>query len=229
MATSPPSSGPVEGKTSLRPPIGEEIYGELLSRILSSQIEPGGRITIDALSRELGISQTPIREALHRLHADGVVVRTHLAGYRVAPLITHEQFEALVEIRLLLEPAAARHAAERMDAQELVDLRAVAASMRPAMLERLDRGYAVFSQRDAEFHDAVSRGGRNMYIRDSLARLHSHVHLFRLSETIELTSRAIGEHAAIVDAIARRDPDGAAYAMRDHIEQSATRFRAAFR
>ncbi|GAA1996802.1 GntR family transcriptional regulator [Microbacterium ulmi] len=223
------SGAAADGAATVRPPIGEEIYGELLSRILSSQIEPGGRITIDVLSRELGISQTPIREALHRLHADGVVVRTHLAGYRVAPRITEDQFESLVEIRLLLEPAAARHAAERMPTGELAELRDAAAAMRPEMLARVDRGYAVFSQRDADFHDAVARGGGNGYIRDSLSRLHSHIHLFRLSETLELTSRAIGEHTDIVDAIARRDPDGAAYAMRHHIEQSATRFRAAFR
>src|SRR3712207_7702399 len=59
---------------------------------------------------ELGVSQTPIREALHRLAADGVVVRIHMAGYRVAPKITREQFEDLVEVRLLLEPVAARRA-----------------------------------------------------------------------------------------------------------------------
>jgi len=220
--------GTVPRAESGRTPIGEEVYGELLSRILSSQIAPDGRITIDALSREMGISQTPIREALHRLDADGVVVRTHLAGYRVAPRMTKEQFENLVEVRQLLEPAAARHAAERMTLDQLTQLREIGNSMRPEMLRQTDRDYAAFSQLDARFHDTIAEGGGNAFIRDALARLHSHVHLFRLSENLELTARAIGEHGAIADAIGRRDPDAAAFAMRHHIDQSAQRFRIAF-
>ncbi len=214
---------------STQTPIGGEVYEELLSRILASQIGPGGRITIDAIARDLGVSQTPIREALHRLDADGVVVRTHMAGYRVAPKITREQFENLVEVRLLLEPAAARRAAERMTDDELGELRSVADSMTPSMIaDSGDRGYALFSQRDASLHDAIAEGGRNTFIRDSLARLHTHVHLFRLSDHANITERAIKEHSEIIAAIGRRDPDAAAYAMRHHVEASAERFRTAF-
>ena len=75
-----------------RAPIGESVYQELLARVLSSELGPDDRITIDALARELGVSQTPIREALHRLSADGIVVRNHLSGYRVAPKMTREKF-----------------------------------------------------------------------------------------------------------------------------------------
>lgn len=212
-----------------RLPIGDEAYEELLSRILSSQLGPGGRITIDAVARDLGVSQTPIREALHRLDADGLVVRTHLAGYRVAPKMTRERFEDLVEIRLLLEPAAARRAAERASADDLHELRALAEGMTPQMLGGdADRGYAVFSKRDADLHDAIADRGRNEFIRDSLARLHTHVHLFRLSNHATITANAIAEHEEILAAIGRREPDGAAYAMRSHVEASAERFRRAF-
>lgn len=210
-------------------PIGNEVYEELLARIFSSEIGPGERITIDAIARELDVSQTPIREALHRLDADGVVVRIHLAGYRVAPKMTRQQFEDLVEIRLLLEPAAARRAAERASSDDLHELRAIAESMTPEMMtESGNRGYAHFSQRDAEFHDAIANHGGNAFIRDSLSRLHTHVHLFRLSNQARITSEAIAEHAEILAAIGRREPDGAAYTMRSHIEASARRFRDAF-
>lgn len=212
-----------------RTPIGEEVYDVLLSRILSAEMKPEGRITIDAIARELGVSQTPIREALHRLDADGVVVRTHLAGYRVAPMMTSELFEDLVELRLLLEPAATRRAAERATDGDLAELRALADSMRPEVLSGSgNRGYALFSQRDAEFHDRIAQCGRNTFIRESLSRLHTHVHLFRLSNQASVTTEAIEEHAEIVAAIGRRDPDAAAYAMRSHIEASARRFGAAF-
>ncbi len=212
-----------------RTPIGEEVYDVLLSRILSAEMEPEGRITIDAIARELGVSQTPIREALHRLDAEGLVVRTHLAGYRVAPKMTREMFEDLVELRLLLEPAATRRAAERADEDDVAALRRLADSMRPEeLVDSGDRGYALFSRRDAELHDRIAACGRNSFIRDSLSRLHTHVHLFRLSNQANITAEALDEHAAIVAAIGRRDPDGAAYAMRSHIEASARRFGAAF-
>ena len=65
-------------------------------------------MTIDALARELRVSQTPIRDALNRMEADGLVVRVPHAGYRIPPQITRARFEDMLEIRLLLEPAAAR-------------------------------------------------------------------------------------------------------------------------
>ena len=109
--------------------LADDVHQQLLGRLLSHRLQPGQRLTVDALARELGVSQTPIREALHRLEVGGVVVRTHLAGYRVAPQLDRRQFEDLVEVRLLLEPAAARHAAERMASGDIERLAALAASM----------------------------------------------------------------------------------------------------
>ncbi|MGK3952410.1 GntR family transcriptional regulator [Microbacterium sp. I2] len=223
------SASPRDG--AARSPLGTEIYGSLLSRILTSDLGPGDRLTIDALARELGVSQTPVREALHRLDAEGIVVRNHLAGYRVAPKMTRDQFEQMVEVRLLLEPAAARRAAERMSPEDIALLSTLEADMRELHEQRGSDGltsYARFSQIDAQLHDAIALGSSNLYIRDSLARLHPHVHLFRLSSTSSITAEAIEEHQQIIDAIGAREPDAAAYAMRRHVEESARRFRAGF-
>ena len=86
---------------------------------MSLRIVPDSRVTIDALARELGVSQTPIRDALNRMEADGLVVRVHHAGYRIPPQITRDRFEDMFEIRLLLEPAAARRAAERASTEQV--------------------------------------------------------------------------------------------------------------
>lgn len=211
--------------------MGAEIYAAILARILVSELGPGDRLTIDAMAREFGVSQTPVREALHRLDAEGIVVRHHLSGYRVRPKITREQFEDMVEVRLLLEPAASRRAAELMTPQELDTLKEIADEMRRLNDDRgsaIVPSYARFSQLDAQFHDGIAAGGRNSYIRDSLARLHPHVHLFRLSNAAQITAEAIDEHQEILDGIAARNPDAAAYAMRQHIDASARRFRRAF-
>lgn len=215
--------------TTRRTPVGDEIYENLLSRVLSSDWGPNERIAIDPLCRELGVSQTPIREALHRLSADGVVVRTHLAGYRVAPKISREQFEDLVEVRLLLEPVAARRAAERIEpegVERLHDLAAEMAALFPQPTSSL--AYASFSRLDTQFHDQIALAGGNSYIRESLGRLHTHVHMFRLSSHPHITELAVDEHRAVLEAIRLRDPEAAAYQMRRHIEASADRFRQSF-
>ena len=213
-----------------RTPLGTEIYGAILSRVLTSDLDPGDRLTIDTLAREFGVSQTPIREALHRLDAEGIVVRNHLAGYRVAPKIDRSQFEDMVEIRLLLEPAAARRAAERMTPDEVAELNTLQDEMKSLHEQRGSdvASYARFSEIDAQLHDRIASGSRNGYIRDSLARLHPHVHLFRLRSTSAITEEALDEHRQVLEAVSARNPDAAAYAMRLHIENSARRFGASF-
>ncbi|MFD1713461.1 GntR family transcriptional regulator [Amnibacterium flavum] len=210
-----------------RAPIGESVYEELLGRVLSSELGPDDRITIDALARELRVSQTPIREALHRLSADGIVVRNHLSGYRVAPKMTRAQFEDLIVIRQLLEPAAARRAAEEITPEQLASLDQLEQQMASVLGDR-GRSYAEFSRLDAEFHDQIAVAGVNTFIREALSRLHTHAHLFRLSNHALITSLAVDEHARILTAIRLRDPGDAAFAMRQHIDASAVRFRKSF-
>ncbi|WP_231134000.1 GntR family transcriptional regulator [Motilibacter deserti] len=222
----PPRPGPASG--SGRPRLADEVYDFLLSQLMTLRIEPGARVTIDALARELGVSQTPIRDALNRLAADGLVVRVHLAGYRVAPQISREQFEDLVEIRLLLEPSAARRAAERMTPQQADELRSLLAEMAQPQEGDQHLAYGIFGRRDAAFHDLIALGGGNRVVRETLSRLHTHVHLFRLLYDAKVTNEAMDEHAEILDAIVARDADAAAYAMRRHILRSGERFRPIF-
>ncbi|MDO8361162.1 MAG: GntR family transcriptional regulator, partial [Devosia sp.] len=92
------------------------VYETIFSRLMALKIAPGSKITVDNLARELRVSHTPIREALGRLEGEGLVVQTHLIGYRAAPQIERRQFEELYELRLLLEPDAAQRATTRLDA-----------------------------------------------------------------------------------------------------------------
>lgn len=212
-----------------RSPVSDWVYEELLSRVLSSEIEAGSRITIDAMGRELGVSQTPIREALQRMTVEGVVVHHHLSGYRVAPKVTREQFEHLVELRLALEPMAARHATDLMAVDKFDELDQLNTEMEAVLAEAdPDRSYAAFSRLDAQLHDLIALGSGNPYVRDALSRLHTHTQLFRLANYAQITTRAVEEHAEILSALRRRDPGEAALAMRHHIKLSAERFRTSF-
>lgn len=214
----------------LRPSgLASDVYEVILGQLMSLKIAPGARITVDALVRELNVSHTPIREALGRLEADGLVVKTHLIGYSAAPQLTRRQFDELYELRLLLEPHAARRAATEMDKTALATLSGVAETMSRRSGTSDDRArYNQFARQDADFHDRIIIGSGNELIRESLARLHIHFHIFRLLFHARVTEEALEEHARIMQALLQGDGEGAAQAMQRHIERSRDRLLPAF-
>ncbi|HEV7276818.1 MAG TPA: GntR family transcriptional regulator [Devosiaceae bacterium] len=203
--------------------LGDEVYNAIYAQLMSLKIPPGGRLSVDSLVRELGVSQTPIREALSRLEAQGLVVKTHLVGYSAAAQMDASRFEQLYQLRSLLEPFAAGQAAVNMSEEALAALTGHAAAMSPDGGDP-DIAYSRFAQWDSEFHNMVASGSGNELIQETLARLHIHVHLFRLVYHARAAAAAIEEHAEIIDAISRRDPTGAEAAMTAHIQRSKERF-----
>lgn len=220
------TSGTLPGRSRGR--LADEVYDALLGQMMSLRIEPGSRVTIDVLARELGVSQTPIRDALNRMESEGLVVRVPHAGYRIPPQITRHRFEDMLELRLLLEPAAARRSAERASPAQVAGMRRMLEDMAELEGGKGPTAYGAFGLRDAAFHDLVASSAENQVIREALARLHTHVHLFRLHRDAQVTHLAMAEHEEVVAAIAARDPDAAAYAMRRHILLSGERFRRLF-
>jgi DNA-binding GntR family transcriptional regulator len=213
------------GRGKLRRPSGlvEDAYARIREDIMSLKVPPNTRISVDSLSRELGVSQTPIREALSMLEAHGLVTKQRFIGYCTAPTLNRKQFEELFEIRLLVEPYAARRAAEQMSDKALIELSALALQMNPTEANRSRALYDHFADQDAEFHELIARGSGNQLIAESLARLHIHLHIFRLRFHGEVTKEAYTEHSLVTRALQKRDPDDAERAMRKHIEKSYER------
>ncbi|MDP2781945.1 MULTISPECIES: GntR family transcriptional regulator [Devosia] len=206
--------------------LGDEVYSAIFARIMSLEIAPGTRISVDAVARQLGVSQTPVREALTRLEAEGLVIKTHLVGYSAAPQLSPAQLAELYELRLLLEPFVARQCAERMPAADIDHLASLCAEMEGLSLREGLDAYAQFAQIDMAFHDQLAACAGNRLVVDALARLHIHVHLFRLVFNARVVGAAIAEHQAILNALRARDGDAAEAAMRSHVEQSRLRFSA---
>lgn len=192
----------------------------LRADILSLRIPPDTRISIDNLARELEVSQTPIREALRQLEAMGLVTKRHYVGYCSAPQLTRKQFDELFEMRLQLEPYAARCAATRMDEVALARLRDLADKMNPELSRPT---YHRFAEQDGQLHDLIAEGSGNGIIKETLARLHLHFHIFRLRYHSNVTTEAIAEHEALIAALMARDGEAAEAAMRQHIERSYSR------
>lgn len=209
--------------------VSNGIYDVIYERLMSLEIAPGARIPIDALARELGISQTPVREALTRLEREGLVRKLHLVGYSAAPQLTRKQFDDLYDFRLLVEPEGARLAARNMTPEALDAFVASARDMGEGGPpgDRTSR-YSRFARADGQFHDAILRLGGNEVIRHALADRHVHLHIFRLMFHARVTEEALGEHEAILAAFRAGDPEAAADAMRTHVERSRDRLLPAF-
>ena len=214
------------GSASVRIPrrqiLTEDTYNAIMSLLMSHRIEPGERINIDALSRMLGVSVTPVRETLARLESEALVTKQALIGYTATPLLTPEQLSDLYEVRLALEPLAARQAALRSSDDQLAEIAAAATGTRDSA-SGLDE-HRLVAMDDERFHRAISQAAGNDFLRHAQERLHSHLHLYRLYRNASVVQEAtLQEHESIIGAIRRRDPDAAEEAMRAHLEASRAR------
>src|ERR1700692_3159069 len=101
LESAPSSPWLGRGDAPRRSVLADEIYELLKSKLMDNVVEPGARLSIDGLSRDLRVSAPPIREALARLESDGLVTKKAHHGYTAAPLIDARSFDELFRMRLL--------------------------------------------------------------------------------------------------------------------------------
>ncbi|WP_328316110.1 GntR family transcriptional regulator [Streptomyces sp. NBC_00388] len=210
--------------TPQRQVLGDSVYEAVKAMVMDHEIRPGARVGIEALARTLQVSPTPVREALARLESDGLVTKRSLAGYRATELLTRQGLEELFEMRLLLEPTAAALAATHADDEQLDRIEALVEEMRdrPGSGERYSV-YREFAAGDQRFHDTIARAAGRPLLADAVSRLHSHLHIFRLSSIQGAAGPTLAEHDRILRAVLRRSPERAAEAMTDHLRRSIER------
>ncbi|GAA5154311.1 GntR family transcriptional regulator [Amycolatopsis dongchuanensis] len=207
--------------------LADTVYEAVKAMVMDHEIKPGERVGIDAIARQLDVSPTPVREALARLAADGLVTKRSLAGYRATELLTPQGLEELFEMRLLLEPRAAALAAENCDEAQLDRIEEILEKMRacPYSGERY-AGYGDFAALDQLFHDTIADASARPLLADAVHRLHSHLHIFRLGGVAGAGPLTLAEHERILRAILRRNATRAADAMTEHLRLSLERQRA---
>lgn len=204
-----------------------DAYPSMRASILEGKIPPGTRINIDAVSRSLGVSQTPVREALQRLEGDNLVVYSPGRGYSTTPLLDLTELRSLFEFRLLVEPWAARSAAVDRLANPAGTLENELAAFRNAMQGTGDRRQDLVAH-DARFHDTILAASGNNVVRHAFAQTHCHLHTFRLYPADVDGAITVAEHSAIRAAIGACEPEQAEAAMAEHIKNSFGRFAQAF-
>jgi DNA-binding GntR family transcriptional regulator len=200
-----------------------DIHGILREKIMFAVIEPGTRINIESLARELGVSPTPVREALQRLEGDNLVVSAPSRGYSTTPLVDLEGLRNLYEFRLLVEPWAARAASVkrlRNPGQRLLES---IGTLREALGSNSDRRRELLAH-DTYFHGLIAASAGNSVLEHAYAQTHCHLHIYRLNPNDVHVDVTIAEHERLADAILAADGAGAEEAMRAHIEGSYQRY-----
>ncbi|WP_330466495.1 GntR family transcriptional regulator [Micromonospora zamorensis] len=208
--------------------LSEDVYESIKTLVMDHILPPGERVNIDALARELDVSPTPVREALARLEADGLVRKRPLSGYTTTPLLSRAEFDDLFDVRLLLEGATAGRAATHASTEERQRITAEAAASIDVEAGDGYRRHAAFTALDARFHDLIAEVAGSPLLRDSVTRLHSHLHLHRLYFPVTGAPDTNTEHQRIAAAIAAGDSEAAAVAMRAHLTAARERHLPAF-
>lgn len=201
--------------------IPDRVFALLKEAIVEGHMPAGSKISEPELARAYGISRGPLREAIGRLEACGLVVRRPNVGARVVTL-SSEQLLEIFHVREALEGMAARLAAQNMSDGEIADLRRLLEQHGEQV--RRDAGHAYFQREgDLDFHYRIVQGSHNARMIELLCNdLYHLVRLYRYQFGMpsKRGPRAFVEHEHIVDALERRDAEMAELMMRAHVRAS---------
>ncbi len=190
------------------------VYEELKGAIVDLRLAPGHALREAALAEQLGVSKTPIREAITRLEQEGLVETTSFKGAVVTEYSRQDLIE-IYELRELLETAAVRIAAESMDDEGRIRLERISDES-----QKLKKGNAArLGTLISLFDDVLFEQVHNSRIRALIENLRAHlIRIGHLTEGIPGRIEAsVDEHEKIVEAIANHDPVAAEKHLRDHI------------
>lgn len=201
--------------TAARAPVSERIYLALRQEIMRCEIVPGTMLDTVAIARRYDVSKTPVRDAMQKLAADGLVVILPRSGYRVAA-ITFQAVHEILDLRAAIGPHAARQAARYATALDIAELRRIVGEYG----EPLDVG--AMQQVARRFHVAIARCSRNkrvIALSESLFDELERLLRFAIDFSVKAEEHS-DEHTALVDAIEAGDGERAAAIEAAHIRSS---------
>jgi len=193
----------------------DKAYATIKEAILSLKLQPGTPLVETQLAEEMGISKTPVRAALEELEREGFVTRILFKGTYVTEVTVKDLVE-IFQLRAVLEGLAARLATPLFSPQELDQIAHNLTASEAALAE----GNLVrCSKLGKSLHDAIIDKADNRRLALIIRNLDDHVQRFRmLSDQIGgRLNKSVKEHRRVLEALRRRDPDGAEQAMRGHL------------
>jgi DNA-binding GntR family transcriptional regulator len=192
-----------------------KVYAAIKDAILSVRLKPGTPLVEAQLAEELGVSTTPVRAALEELEREGFVTRILFKGTYVTE-VTLKDLTEIFQLRAVLEGLATRLATPLFSSQELDQIAQNLTASEAALAEG---DLALCSELGKSLHDAAINKADNQRLMLITRNLDDHLQRFRaISDQISgRLNKSVQEHRRIMDALRRRDADGAEQAMRDHL------------
>lgn len=195
------------------------VFNQIENDILNGRYRPGDSLIETKLSDELGVSRTPVREAIRQLELEGLVQTIPNKG-AVVTGITAKDIEDIYTIRMLIEGLAARWAAEKATETELEELKEALELEEFYTLKNKTEDLMHF---DSRFHEIIFKASKSRVLMHTLSSYHHYVQKARKMSlsTPGRAARVLEEHKAIFQAIADRDPDRAEKLTTQHIRNAS--------
>lgn len=204
-------------------PIRKKVYEHLRDRILRHEFEPSSRLIEAQIAQEIGISRTPVREALHLLEKDGFLESIPRVGYRVREL-DWQELEQIFEIRRVNETLACRWAVARIDAKTI---KALDKNLQVSGQVLAKGDPNLFIACDEEFHEILGRASGSKHLFELCQQLRRLMQRYRNAglRNLETVEAALADHARIVDCLKEKDAPGMEAALLAHLAFSQADLR----
>ncbi len=197
--------------------LGSQAYQEVKAIILEGRIAPGKKLKEGDLAKALGISRTPIREAINRLAKEGLLEIFPQRGAYVVQFTEKDVFELFL-IRENLEGLAARLASQRMTQSSLAKLESCTQGFREPFGDKDVQRYA---REDFKFHQSIVNLSDAQRLIQLVSSLHDHIRIYRLTTrgVADKMKSSLAEHRQIIEALGKGDPEESDRCMRQHIRR----------
>jgi DNA-binding GntR family transcriptional regulator len=197
-------------------PLRDVVFNTLRQAILKGELEPGERLMEIQLAERLGVSRTPIREAIRKLELEGLVLMIPRKGAEVAK-ISEKSLRDVLELRRSLEELAIELACQRMTEEEIDELEDAQRAFRKAVDSK---DVMLMAETDEKYHEIIYQGTKNSRLVQILNNLREQMYRYRLEYIKDADKRQILliEHDNILKAVRNRKVAEAKAAMREHID-----------
>ena len=197
-------------------PLRDVVFQTLRQAILKGELQPGERLMEIKLAERLGVSRTPIREAIRKLELEGLVVMIPRKGAAVAN-ITEKDTKDVLEVRRTLEMFAVEVACDRITQEQLVQLKEAAKDFEAS---KGSMDLIRIAETDMNFHEIIYEATQNERLVQMLNNLRENMYRYRIEylKDPNYYDSLVGEHQEILDAIESGNKEKARVCMRDHID-----------
>lgn len=197
-------------------PLRDVVFNTLRQAILRGELKPGERLMEIQLANKLGVSRTPIREAIRKLELEGLVLMIPRKGAEVAE-ITEKSLRDVLEVRRALEELAVELACEKITPEQIQELRDAAASFRDSLQEG---DITRIAEADVKFHDVIYLATDNQKLIQLLNNLREQMYRYRVEylKRSDFHQQLMDEHEEIIETIERGQKDQAVQVVCQHVD-----------